>query len=248
MKSALKWALAHTPYRVVRRQAHNRFQAVEASLLAAADRGFRPTIIIDGGANVGEFARAALQIFPEAKVHTIEPQPGCVAALNLLAAEIGKRLVFHPVALCEPADAGSSLTLASDASFTSTGAHVVVGDYKPEFKTDVPCVTLDSLLAGQLTRGDRILLKLDLQGYELHALKGAIETLTAVEMVLTEVSFFRQAYEPPIESLVTFLSDQGFELYDIASISGRARDQRAKQGDFIFVRRGTQLTVDARWE
>ncbi len=84
--------------------------------------------------------------------------------------------------------------------------------------------------------------------YELHALRGGVTFLQAAEVILTEVSFFAQAYEPPIAALVSFLSDNGFQLYDIASLSGRSRDNRLRQGDFIFVRIGSQLLKDGHWE
>jgi hypothetical protein len=68
-----------------------------------------------------------------------------------------------------------------------------------------------------------------------------------VEVVLTEVSFFAQAYEPSVLELSAFLGANGFDLYDIASVSARARDNRARQADFVFVRRGTALTKDGAW-
>ena len=72
--------------------------------------------------------------------------------------------------------------------------------------------------------------------------------LQAAEVILTEVSFFAQAYEPPIATLISFLGDSEFQLYDIASLSGRSRDNRLHQGDFIFVRTGSQLLEDGHWE
>jgi hypothetical protein len=111
----------------------------------------------------------------------------------------------------------------------------------------VAAATLDALF-DSVKRDDRPLLKLDLQGYELHALQGGARLLKSVEAILAEVSFYAQAYEPPIATLVSFLSDNGFQLYDIASLSGRARDNRLHQGDFIFVRGGSQLLQDGRWD
>ena len=92
-----------------------------------------------------------------------------------------------------------------------------------------------------------MLLKLDLQGYELEALAGGERTLAATDVVLTEVSFFAQAYEPPIARLVAFLAARQFELYDICALGGRRRDGRARQGDFVFARKGSALSADTRW-
>jgi hypothetical protein len=86
-----------------------------------------------------------------------------------------------------------------------------------------------------------------LQGYELHALRGATDFLKSAEMILIEVSFFAQAYEPPIFDLMSFLNSHGFRLYDIAALAGRRRDDRLHQGDFVFVRDGSELTLDNSW-
>lgn len=72
------------------------------------------------------------------------------------------------------------------------------------------------------------LLELDLPGFELHALRGAAASLLRFDVILTEVSFFSQAYEPTISNLIVFLFEHGFELYDIASLSARRRDDRPR--------------------
>ena len=120
----------------------------------------------------------------------------------------------------------------------STGAHIQPSTDGHVVATQtVTVATLDSILAG-IGYDDRTLLKLDLQGWELEALHGAVAALAAIEVILIEVSFYAQAYEPPVATLIAFLSDHGFVLHDIASLIGRARDDRAHQADFVFVRAG----------
>ncbi|NBB23587.1 FkbM family methyltransferase [Porphyrobacter sp. SLTP] len=247
MRSFLKAALAITPYKLLRHRHGNRFSSNEDALASLRRRGFVPLRVIDGGANIGDFSRFAMKLFPEAVVHAIEPQPGCYAALDTLRMEAGGRLTVHPVALCGPEQDGSTLAIASDAALTSTGAHVVL-DGEPSTPTiEVPCVTLDRLFADVCSQGDRSLLKLDLQGFELHALRGASALLESFEVILTEVSFYAQAYEPSISDIVALLAAKGFELYDIATLYARPRDDRPRQGDFIFVRTGSSLASDKAW-
>jgi FkbM family methyltransferase len=246
MKSWLKSVMFRTPYQVVRKGPRNRFQAIDDALTSLRRRGFAPRRVIDGGANLGEFSGFALNLFPETIVHAIEPQPGCWGALDALRAKSGGRLTVHPVALGSPEQEGTMLRLAADATSTSTGAHVVV-EGQADVGLNVPCTTLDSLLAGVLKPGDGALLKLDLQGYELNAMRGATKALESCDIILTEVSFYAQAYEPPISELMAFLSAKGFELYDIASLYARPRDDRPRQGDFIFVRSGSPLMEDTSW-
>ena len=246
MKSLLKSFMARTPYQIIRRGHRNRFQAIDDALTSLSRRGFAPSRVIDAGANVGHFAAFALNLFREAIVDAIEPQPGCKGRLETLRAHSGGRLIVHPVALGAPEQDGMMLRLAADMTSTSTGAHVVL-EGSHDTGLEVPCTTLDSLLTGILKPDDGALLKLDLQGYELHAMRGASATLVGCDVILTEVSFYAQAYEPPISELVAFLLAEGFELYDIVSLYARPRDDRPRQGDFIFVRSESALMADTSW-
>mgnify|MGYP003344785194 FL=1 len=128
-----------------------------------------------------------------------------------------------------------------------TGAHVAWPTNRHEANLVVRGMTLDSLFSARCGQVDRILLKLDLQGHEMLALRGASQLLPLVEVVLLEVSFFRQAGEPTIPELVHFFDAAGFDLFDIAALSGRTRDGRLRQGDFVFVRRGTKMWSDQGW-
>jgi FkbM family methyltransferase len=247
VKSLLKQALSRTPYRIVRFGGGNRFQAIEDVLINLLERGYQPSSVVDGGANTGEFTRLARRIWPATRIHMIEPQPSCRQALTALAQE--QCAVFHATAI---GDTNGVVRLAANPHETSTGAHILP-DVDAAVSSaavraiDVPMTTLDALLGDALQPDRPCLLKLDLQGYELHALKGARSLLRAIDAVLTEVSFFAQSYEPSITELVVFLDAHGFELHDIAAVAGRRRDNRARQGDFLFVRRGSMLASDTLW-
>lgn len=248
IKTLAKRLLAHTPYTVRRRTQINRFQAIQESLESLARRGFWPLHIVDGGANVGHFAEEAMALFPDAVIYTIEPQPGCAEPLKALAARYPTRVEVHHVALSDPEGDGSTLTMAASETSQSTGAHVLGHNVTGAQAISVRSASLDKLTRDARAKGDgRWLIKLDLQGYELHALKGARETLAMADVVLTEVSFYAHADEPPIAEIVAFLAAEGFDLYDIASVFARRRDDRPRQGDFIFVRRTSALAADNAW-
>ena len=243
MKTLLKRLLDKTPYRVIRARVRNRFFAQQETLALLARRGYRPRRIVDGGAHVGDFARMARSVFPEAAIDLVEPQAACHAALQALAGSM-PGCVLHPVAIGgEP----GTLIMACDPIAASTGAHILPGrgDQAGSIQS-VEVATLDTLLAG-ISRDDRVLLKLDLQGWELQALQGAIVALASIEVILIEISFYAQAYEPPVAALIGFLADQGFVLHDIASLVGRERDDRAHQADFLFVRAESPLDADRSW-
>jgi hypothetical protein len=79
-------------------------------------------------------------------------------------------------------------------------------------------------------------LKLDVQGAELEVLAGATETLKRCKVVQVEVSF-RRVYEkaPLAHEIIRFFTEQGFRIYDIASIFKRGNDRALLQADLFFV-------------
>jgi FkbM family methyltransferase len=243
LKSCVKWGLTKTPFRIIRVPL-NRFQAIEECLAHLKGLGYAPGIIVDGGAHLGEFSAMAEVIFPGAAIHMIEPQPACQNALVALAEKRGFRL--HSIALVSEEEAGRPVTMSA-GNEPSTGAYIVPPADRVAANIPVDTSTLDRIFGSTVSAADRILLKLDLQGYELDALRGAVKTLKSVEIVLTEVSFFAQAYEPSIVQLLTFFDQNGFDLFDVAALSARARDNRLKQGDLLFVKRGTSLATDTSW-
>lgn len=112
---------------------------------------------------------------------------------------------------------------------------------------DVMAVRLDHLLREGLDKDDRALLKLDLQGWELEALRGAEGVLDRIEVTISVLSFYAQAYEPSIEAVISYVCANKFALYDVAAVSAPPRDNRAHQCDFFFVRRDSPLMTDVAW-
>lgn len=243
MKALLRSLIEKTPYRIIRARVRNRFFAQQETLASLARRGYRPRRIVDGGAHVGDFARMARSVFADAAIDLIEPQPACQPALQDLVWSM-PNCTLHSVAIGRTT---GTLPLACDPAVPSTGACVLLSPSHEGSAQAVPVTTLDAILAG-ISRDDRVLLKLDLQGWELEALNGATTALAAIEVILTEVSFYAQAYEPTVANLIAFLAEHGFVLHDIASLVGRERDDRAHQADLLFVRSGSPLDADRSWE
>ena len=85
MKSLIKNIISHTPYRLVRASGKNRFGAIWETLLGLKRRGYRPKIIVDGGANIGGFSQLAKEVFHSQMAHMIEPQPACAPILEKIS-------------------------------------------------------------------------------------------------------------------------------------------------------------------
>jgi FkbM family methyltransferase len=220
----------------------NRFDGMRDALLLLRAMDYVPQVVIDCGANVGQWTRAARAVFPDALMHLVEPQPACSEALESLARRIGRAQV-HAIAVTAPGvdrvrmcgtGTGVSITLA-----TAQGPDVV----------ECPATTLDALFPGSVAATDRALLKLDLEGHEMAALEGGERLLDVIEVVVAEF----QLYEidgnrlPVFGDLVRFLEGRGYALFDVACLSGRPRDRRLRMGDAVFVRSGSRLLADTAW-
>jgi hypothetical protein len=75
--------------------------------------------------------------------------------------------------------------------------------------------TIDSFF-GDRSLNSEILLKLDVQGYEMEALRGASGLLSSFKLLQVELSFVR-LYEggPLFNEIVAFLAERGFEIFTI---------------------------------
>lgn len=231
----------------VHRWPASRFDGMRDALRLLRDANYAPRVIIDCGANRGHWTRLALAVFPGARFHLIEPQPACELPLRKLAART-PRVAVHPVAVSGPGVASVRIIGARDVG-DSTGAWVALPGETGQGGKDCPATTLDALVADGVTSDDRTLLKLDLEGHELAALRGAGRLLQRTEVVLTEVQFYEieGGGRPVFADVVAFFRERGFELYDFACLSQRPRDRRLRMGDVIFVREGSPLRADRSW-
>jgi hypothetical protein len=128
----------------------------------------------------------------------------------------------------------------------NTGAFVFAASEGLTVDLVAPATTLDALLASRVSPADRTLLKLDIEGHELEALRGAAVLLESVEVIVIEVRFFdvNRSGRPLFAEVLAFLEARGFSLYDVDMLASRPRDLRLRIGDVIFVRRGSPLAED----
>lgn len=229
-------------YRLVRLGSLNRFGAMEDTLVALRRNGYRPRVVVDAGANLGAWTCLARRIFGEAEFHLFEPQPECMAVLRALERRYGG-IHVHEAAVTSP---GRGFVYMVG---TGTGAWVQDEPLPLRGSRTFRATTLDSVLGAKVSRDDRVLLKLDLQGHELAALEGGEAVLEATEVIVTEVRFYdiEKSGKPLFADVLCWLRRRGFELYDFAALSPRPRDGRLREGDGVFVAAASPLLADCRW-
>lgn len=143
-------------------------------------------VVLDVGANVGQFLTAIKAFYPGAQVVSVEPDPDTHAKLATNAAPM-PGVSTRCVAVGETR---GSLTLhRHHVSLMSTLRPGAVEEYDPELTLEVDVLPLDEL-AADLPHVD--LLKIDVEGFELEALRGARTLLRRTRYLLLELGLGRQ--------------------------------------------------------
>lgn len=193
--------------------------------------------IIDVGANRGQFTLACRLVLPGVPVVAFEPIPGEAATFRKVHGGQGG-VILVETALGE-AKGEAKLHLSKSADSSSL---LPIGRKQTELFSEtaeigtitVPLHRLDDF-ADRWSSRTRQLLKLDVQGYELNVLRGAVGTLKTCAFVYAECSeislYDGQALRTEVEA---FLSAQGFALH------GRHNEQldsgQLIQADYLFSR------------
>jgi len=183
-------------------------------------KSHKVTGIIDAGASNGRISKRLLRRFPTAQAYAFEP--------NCLYAETLKQYArdeprFHPQFLALSDIEGQATLHVTESpgstSLLATGKRlreIMPDGSSLRSKEKVELVTIDNWAK---RNGDPAieLMKFDIQGGELKALRGAVRTLqSSTLMVYAEISFNPLYEDGPIYSEIDlFLREYGFALYDI---------------------------------
>jgi FkbM family methyltransferase len=199
-----------------------------------------PLNYVDVGASVGSVARSVDAQYGVRRGILVEPQPA--RCLELKRSFSAPRFSVHQCALSDQESMCEMEVLEWDYSSSILPVRrdlpkvSAVLDLSVREKINCRVTTLDTLMTEAGWVGSVDLLKIDVQGAELLALRGAEQTLPRVRFILTEVSFtplyegscvFGQVYD--------LLSERGFRLLSLQD-GFRGGDGELLQSDALFGR------------
>ncbi len=207
--------------------------------------GFSPNWILDVGANTSEWSRTAKSIFPAAHCFLIEPQIEMQPTLEKFCRDFPGSEWILAGAGAEPGEL--TLTVWEDLAGSSFLPGIGSESAASNHHRTVKIITIDQLLNDQKLPLPQ-LVKLDIQGFELEALKGATQLLGQVEVFILEVSLFPFLPGQPIfDQVISFMRNSGYVVYDFPGFSRRPLDGALGQCDVCFVRENSFLRANTRW-
>lgn len=189
-------------------------------------------LFVDVGANAGSYTVLAAAVIGS-EVIAVEPAPLALAALsqNIELNRIGGRVQVHAVIAAEASGAVEFVVDQDTVNHVATAADGLAQ------RQSITTASLDSMLSGR----QPTLIKLDVEGYELSVLRGAVATLQSHSLlaVIVEINGSEGRYQLPATDLIAVFHEAGFECcnYDGFARSLHNADPKQTCGNAIFVRR-----------
>lgn len=181
-------------------------------------------VIFDIGAHEGDVTAIYRSLIPEAMIYSFEPSPETAAVLEKRFAGDGS---VHPmpVAISDKCGTRHFFSYNSNANNSLLEASpdaesfVPGGLFDKRQEHEVETLTIDSICETNGIENISIL-KMDIQGGELDALKGARRMLQEgrIGLIYSEVCFVRfYENQPLFHHLCCHLEDYGYAFYDLYS-------------------------------
>jgi FkbM family methyltransferase len=229
LRSALKRTASHLGFQVERRGRRQHLWLRQVGIRT----------ILDVGANRGQFAATIRTTLPDARIYAFEPLEDCFHELEKLTNR-DRRLTPMNVALGDVngrATFNRNLFTPSSSMLELEALHAVSFPFTSQVEqVQVDMRRLDDL-AGELSLTPKILIKLDVQGYEDQVISGGQMVISQASVIIIEVSFRRlYAGQKLFDELHRQLTDLGFGLHGFMEQLRSPIDDEVLSADAVYVR------------
>ena len=195
-------------------------------------------LIVDIGANSGQYASSIREHGYSGLIISIEPLPDAFSELSSLFSGDDNWTGYN--CACGDTSEQRQINISEDSVCSSlvTPTKTFLKSI-PTAKTvttvDVDVHPLDDLLKDICIEDHNILLKIDVQGFERNVLKGATNILNKAQLVEIELSVLEGYSETfNIKEGVDFFFESGFYLYSLGRGHSDENSGQLIDADFIF--------------
>ncbi|MFM6223150.1 MAG: FkbM family methyltransferase [Dolichospermum sp.] len=198
-------------------------------------------LVIDVGANEGQFIKTALALMPNTKILAFEPNPVSVEKLKEATWDTIQVQIFT-LALgscqdCLPLNV-AEFSPASSLLKNSKQLNQEFPNLLTEKVIKVEINRLDSIIQQlNMELSDKsFLLKIDVQGFELEVLKGTTELFNKIAVIVCEVNLaFLYEQQCSINEIIGFLYQNHFRLVDIGQPIRSRYNEEILYVDLAFI-------------
>jgi FkbM family methyltransferase len=184
----------------------------------------RHPVVVDVGANIGQFNFFSRNYLKASRIISIEPVRESFELLRRNA------LDDQDCLCCAVAKEEGEVLFHINHESSQLSSYIAEDGTSPSRSINIPARRLDALIQGLgLTRVD--LLKIDTEGSEYDILQSAEQLLSLTGMVLVEMSVFRKA-SGNLFKVGTFLEERGFTLVELSGVKG----PNPSDLDAVFIR------------
>lgn len=196
-------------------------------------------ILLDIGANTGQYSRKMRNLGFNNKIVSFEPLKNAFEILKQAALH-DKNWIVNNYALGEEdsvgiinvskkSDCSSILDMLPDHLESASGLEYVA-------QQEITIKKLDTIFNSFVSKSDKVMIKIDTQGYEKNVIDGALESLNRIMIIQLEMSIVPM-YENEMLfiEMIEYLKCKGFQLYSLENGHFNRDTGQLLQVDGIFV-------------
>jgi FkbM family methyltransferase len=209
--------------------------------IATILRHFAVSVVLDVGANVGQYARSLRGAGYRMKIVSFEPLSEAHRMLSA-AARHDPNWIVHPRCALGSAAGEVDINIAANSVSSSImpmlPAHAAAAPQSKFIAQErVSVTTVDSLFARYCSPADKVCLKIDAQGFEKQVLDGAVESRRAIALIQLEVSLLHlYEGEELWDYFLSRMQAEGYALWAFIPGFWDLRTGQSLQLDAIFAR------------
>lgn len=196
-------------------------------------------LLFDIGANTGQFALKMRNLGYDKKIVSFEPVNEAFYILKKISSTDKNWITWNYALGNEDTTGIINVSGSSDNSsiLDMLPKHYESNsDLKYVAQQEIEIKKLDSVFASFVDENDRVMIKIDTQGYEKNVIDGAVESLKKISVIQLEMSIV-PLYENEMlfAEMVKYLENKGFQLYSLENGHFNRNSGQLLQVDGIFV-------------